>query len=82
MWRVLKVFFVLCAVLIPLELLLWVSEFQFPWVEHTHPPHYGWEHWKGFYAVFGFVGCSVLVLISRFVLRPLVMRREDYYGDE
>jgi uncharacterized membrane protein len=37
------------------------------------------EKWPGFYAVFGFVACVILVLISRFVLRPLVMRDEDYY---
>ena len=42
-------------------------------------PHFQWEQWPGFYAVFGFVACVLLVLISRFLLRPLVMRGEDYY---
>ena len=38
-----------------------------------------WENWPGFYAVFGFVACVLLVLVAKYVLRPLVMRDEDYY---
>jgi hypothetical protein len=38
-----------------------------------------WEGWFGFYAVFGFVACVVLVLAAKYVLRPIVMRDEDYY---
>lgn len=33
----------------------------------------------GSYAIYGFVGCVVLVLLGR-VLRRLVMRDEDYYA--
>ena len=38
-----------------------------------------WEGWFGFYAVFGFVACVALVLAAKHVLRPIVMRQEDYY---
>ena len=38
-----------------------------------------WENWPGFYAVYGFVACVLLVLVSKYILRPLVMRDEDYY---
>ena len=38
-----------------------------------------WEGWFGFYAVFGFVACVALVLAAKYVLRPIVMRGEDYY---
>lgn len=38
-----------------------------------------WEEWPAFYAVFGFVACVSLVLAAKYILRPLVMRREDYY---
>jgi len=44
--------------------------------KHTHFP---WEDWPGFYATFGFVACVVLVLAAKYILRPLVKRREDYY---
>ena len=42
-------------------------------------PHFGWEEWPEFYAVFGFVACVVLVVAAKYVLRPLMKRREDYY---
>ncbi len=42
-------------------------------------PYFPWEEWPGFYAVFGFVACVVLVVAAKYVLRPLVKRKEDYY---
>lgn len=45
---------------------------------HKHG-HFPWENWPVFYAVFGFVACVLLVLVSRFILRPLVKRKENYY---
>ncbi|OQX65734.1 MAG: hypothetical protein B5M55_03185 [Desulfococcus sp. 4484_242] len=42
-------------------------------------PHYPWEAWPEFYAVYGFVACVVLVVAAKYILRPLVKRREDYY---
>ncbi|MBW1730290.1 MAG: hypothetical protein JRH08_02120 [Deltaproteobacteria bacterium] len=38
-----------------------------------------WEGWPEFYAVFGFVACVALVLAAKYILRPLVKRKEDYY---
>ena len=38
-----------------------------------------WENWPGFYAAFGFIACVLLVLISKYILRPLVKRDEDFY---
>lgn len=45
---------------------------------HKHA-HFGWEEWPEFYAVYGFVACVALVLASKYILRPIVKRREDYY---
>jgi hypothetical protein len=45
---------------------------------HKHP-HFRWEGWHEFYAVFGFVACVALVLAAKYILRPLVKRGEDYY---
>jgi membrane protein YdbS with pleckstrin-like domain len=42
-------------------------------------PHFAWEAWPQFFAVYGFVACVLLVLVSKYVLRPLVKRKEDYY---
>jgi len=40
-----------------------------------------WESVFGFYSVYGFVACVILVIVAKYVLRPLVMRKEDYYND-
>ena len=53
---------------------LLLVEFTF----HKHP-HFDWEGWPEFYAVFGFVACVVLVVAAKYILRPLMKRREDYY---
>ena len=45
---------------------------------HKHP-HFPWEGWLEFYAVYGFVACVVLVLAAKYILRPIMKRREDYY---
>ena len=44
---------------------------------HKHP-HFPWEEWPEFYAVYGFVACVALVIAAKYILRPLVKRREDY----
>jgi hypothetical protein len=47
---------------------------------HRHSLH-PWQSWRGFYAVYGFVGCVLLVLIAK-LLRKWVKRPEDYYDRE
>jgi hypothetical protein len=59
----------------------WVSLFtllaiDFFVVKH---PYFAWEEWPQFYAVYGFVACVALVLASKYLLRPIVKRKEDYY---
>ena len=67
--RLLKIFFSCLVVLLAGDFFV-----------HKHS-YFGWEEWPEFFAVYGFVACVVLVLISKYVLRPLVMRDEDYYDD-
>ena len=44
--------------------------------------HVGAEEVPGFYAVYGFVGCVVLVLVAK-EMRKVVMRDESFYdGDD
>lgn len=64
--RVIRGLLVVCAVLFGLDLII-----------HRHVEH-PWEAMIGFYAVYGFVGCVVLVLLAK-VLRRIVMRSEDFY---
>jgi len=66
--RMLKVFYVLCGLLV-------IADF----VVHRHTYH-SWEEIPAFYAIYGFVGCVVLVLIAK-EMRKVLMRSEDYYDD-
>ena len=59
--------------LVVLAVLL-IAEF----VIHKHP-HFPWEAWPEFYAVFGFVAFVFVVVVAKYILRPIVERREDYY---
>ncbi len=70
--KVLVGLFLGCAFLAVIDVIFWITDFD----KH---PYFRWETWPGFYAVYGFVACVLLVLISKHVLRPLVMRGEDYY---
>ena len=45
---------------------------------HKHP-HFGCEGYLEFYPVYGFVACVALVVAAKYILRPLMKRREDYY---
>ncbi len=46
---------------------------------HRHP-HFGFDGFFGFYALFGFVSCTVLILFSK-VVGWVLKVREDYYDD-
>lgn len=39
-----------------------------------------WEAIFGFYAIYGFAACTVLVLAAT-QMRKLIMRKEDYYDN-
>lgn len=55
-----------CAVLLGLDLVL-----------HRHGEH-PWEGMPGFYPLYGFAACVLLVLVAK-ELRKLLGRGEDYY---
>jgi len=67
--------FAVCAVFVIIDIVFWFTGFD----KH---PYLKWETWPGFYAVYGFVACVLLVIVSRYLLRPLVMRGEDYYDND
>ncbi|NQU59235.1 MAG: hypothetical protein HQ513_18550 [Rhodospirillales bacterium] len=46
---------------------------------HRHVDH-PWEGVVGFYAIYGFVACVILVLVAK-ELRKVLMRGEDYYDE-
>lgn len=64
-------FFVLCAIVICIDLFL---HRHLSFAENTFPL----ESRFGFYAIYGFVACVLLVVVAT-QLRKLLMRKEDYY---
>lgn len=45
---------------------------------HKHALFYSYETWPGFYALFGFVSCVVIIVVSK-LLGFVLKRKEDYY---
>jgi len=66
--KMLKVFYVICGLLV-------VADF----IVHRHIYH-SWENIPAFYAIYGFVGCSLLVFVAKW-MRTFLMRKEDYYDE-
>ena len=44
-----------------------------------HHAHTAWEHYPGFWAIFGFGACVGIILISKWYGHLGIMTREDYY---
>lgn len=66
---VMRSFYALCALALAAE-----------WAIHKHAGHPA-EAWFGFHGAYGFLAIVVLVLLAK-GLRRVVLRPEDYYGDE
>ena len=66
--KMLKVFYVSCVLLVVADLIV-----------HRHIYH-SWENIPAFYAIYGFVGCSILVFVAKW-MRTFLMRGEDYYDE-
>ena len=64
--KVLLALYAICGVLLLLDVIV-----------HRHISH-SWEWLWGFYPLYGFVGCVVLVLVAKW-MRTFLMRDEDYY---
>lgn len=44
-----------------------------------HHAHTAVEHWPLFWAVFGFVACALIIIVSKWFGHLGIMTREDYY---
>lgn len=47
--------------------------------QYVAEPHHWWDKIPGFYAIYGFVGCILIVKISKWFGKKIVFRDEDYY---
>jgi hypothetical protein len=69
--KLIKVFFASCVLLIAVDLFF-----------HRHSSFsddiFLFESYFGFYGIYGFVACVLLVIVAK-ELRKVLMRKEDYY---
>lgn len=70
---VVRVCFALLAVLVLLDAVPAIVD-----KEHAHTSV---EHIPGFWALWGFVGCVVLIVVSKWFGHLGIMTREDYYDE-
>ncbi len=47
----------------------------------THHAHTWLEKIPGFWSIFGFVSCVVLIFVASWIGKSGIMSREDYYDD-
>lgn len=66
---VLRIFYALCIVLLVLDFVL------------SRYIYHAWEQLPGFYPIYGFVGCVILVIVAKW-MRIFLMRSEFYYDDK
>jgi hypothetical protein len=57
-------------------LILWDAFFVNKEHAHTGP-----EHWPAFWSVFGFIGCALIIILSKWYGHAGIMTREDYYDE-
>ena len=67
--RLLNIFYSCCILLFALDFVI-----------HRHIAH-SWENLWGFYPIYGFIGCVILVLVATW-MRSFLMRDEDYYDPQ
>lgn len=64
--RLMTGFYVLCALLFLLDFVI------------KRKTYHSWENLWGFYPIYGFIGCVVLVFVASW-MRKFLMRPENYY---
>ncbi len=52
----------------------------FDFLVPRYEAHFFGDRIPGFWAVFGFVGCIVLIRVSKGLAHTILGRREDFYG--
>jgi len=64
-----RALFGMCVLLVALDLVI------------NRYTYHSWENLTGFYALYGFIGCVILVVIAKW-MRTFLMRSEEYYDRE
>jgi hypothetical protein len=46
---------------------------------HAHPPHFWFEWIPAWGSLYGLASCVAIIIVSKFIGKAWLMRREDYY---
>ena len=52
-----------------------------PFLVHKEHAHTKIEHIPGFWSLFGFVSCTLIIFVSKWFGHAGIMKREDYYDE-
>lgn len=52
-----------------------------PFIVDKHHAHTKAEHLPGFWSIFGFLACVLIVVVSKAYGKAGIMTREDYYDE-
>lgn len=66
----LKLFFSTLAVLLAANVFIRPAE-----------PHFVFDAYPGFFAVFGLGVGYIMIFVMKKIIQPIIVRKEDYYGD-
>jgi hypothetical protein len=69
--KVIRVSYAVLALLVVLDAIPFVVDKSHA---HTRP-----EHWFGFWSIFGFIACVLIIIVSKWYGHLGIMTREDYY---
>ena len=57
------------------------AEIVLPLVFGADHAHFRFERLPGWGSIYGFVSCVAIIVVSKWIGKAWLMRREDYYGD-
>ena len=57
-----------------------IAEIVLPLIFHGEH-HFGFESFPAFGAIYGFISCALIIVVSKFIGKVWLMRPEDHYDD-
>ena len=59
--------------------LLVLAEIALPRLFHGEDSHFPFENWPAFGSLYGLASCVAIIVVSKFLGKVWLMRREDHY---
>ena len=58
-----------------------IAEIVLPHIFHSGESHFWFEDLPAWGALYGFISCVAIIVVSKLIGKLWLMRREDYYDD-